>query len=89
MALQKNGEYDTIVEDLIDRLKSSEKYTDTDIAYYYGSLTFVHLLEGRLRNALDVTVQMQMYTEKIESNFLINWSYYLQALVQPSIISIR
>ena len=70
-----------LLNDINSRIKSPEKYTVTDIAYYYGSLTFVHLLEGRLRNALNVAVQMQMHTEKIESNFLINWSYYLQALV--------
>ncbi|MCJ7759302.1 MAG: LuxR C-terminal-related transcriptional regulator [Gillisia sp.] len=80
MALQKKGEYDTIVGELKDRIKSSEKYTSTDIAYYCGTLTFVHLLSGRLRNAMDVAVQMQMFSEKIGSNFLINWSYYLQAL---------
>jgi len=80
IALQKKGEYDTIVGELKERIKSSGKYTSTDIAYYCSTLTFAHFLSGRMRNAMDVAVQMQMFSEKIGSNFLINWSYYLQAL---------
>jgi len=81
LAFQKKGEYNTIVKEIKSRIKSSENYTKNDISFFYGSLTFVHLLQGRLGNALNVAVQMQMYTEKIKSIFLINWSYYLQALV--------
>ena len=80
MALQRKGHYDTIVIDLKSRINKSNKYSTIDIGYYWGSLTFVHLLSGQLRSTLDTAVQMQMFTEKIGATFLINWSFYLQAL---------
>ena len=80
MALQRKGHYDTIVIDLKSRINKSNKYSTMDIAYYWGSLTFVHLLSGKLRSAYDSAVQMQMFTEKIGATFLKNWSFYLQAL---------
>ncbi|MCO4815323.1 MAG: hypothetical protein KC454_11450 [Flavobacteriales bacterium] len=80
VALQRKGHFDTIVIDLKSRINNSNKYSSIDIGYYWGSLTFVHLLSGQLRSTLDTAVQMQMFTEKIGATFLINWSFYLQAL---------
>ncbi|WP_297795978.1 LuxR C-terminal-related transcriptional regulator [uncultured Eudoraea sp.] len=81
LALQRKGNYNMAVTDLNSRIKRTEQYTRMDIAYYWGSLAFVHLLAGELRSALDAADQMQMFTKKIGANFLLNWSFYLQALV--------
>ena len=80
IAFQRTGKYAELVTEIHSQIKRTDKYTSLDIAYYWGSLNFVHLLSGQLRSSLDTGVQFQMFTEKIGADFLNNWSRYLQAL---------
>jgi LuxR family maltose regulon positive regulatory protein len=82
MAMQKNGAYDKIVPETKSKINNPEKYTGIDIGYFYGILSFVHLLSGNLRKVLDAAEQMQLHTKKIKHKFLLYWSYYLQALAE-------
>jgi LuxR family maltose regulon positive regulatory protein len=82
MAMQKNGAYDKIVPELKREINNTERNTGIDIGYLYGALTFTYLLSGKLRNAHDVAVMMQLHTKKARQDFLLNWSHYLQALAE-------
>ena len=80
MALQKSGAYDEAVNSLITKTNISDNFHGFDLAYLYGSLTFLHLLSGKLRHAHEVAKKMELHSKKIRAEFLLNWSYYLQAL---------
>ena len=89
LALQKSGHYETVVNELQRKIHATEKSEGFYLSYVYGSLTFVHLLQGKLLAAADAAYKMQINSSKIKSNYLLGWAYYLHASADFSTFKLK
>ena len=80
MALQKNGEKETLIPALENQILTMDNSNGYRLAFIYGSLTFVNLLCGNLMQAKKISSQMQIFTANIGAGYLRSWSIYMHAL---------
>lgn len=79
LARHSSGQAAPAIRALTDRSRSLEPTQDFQLAYLFGSLTFIHLLSAQLIQAAESAQRMEVVTRRNSNGSLLAWSTYLLA----------
>ena len=79
LARHSSGQTDLAIKALADKVHAVGPSQDFQLAYLYGSTTFVHILSAQLVQAAEAARQMEVVARRSGNANLLAWSTYLSA----------